>query len=1097
MSTKFFNNTSENTLFDKMAGIRANMPTLHSFHAVVGYFRSSGYFKVREVLGEIDKIQILVGINIDDIFRGRNKAMFFMAGDQERKAAFEQYRLDFVKDVQEAGYSRDIEQGILQLVEDLSENRVELRIHATKNLHAKFYLFLPESHNEHSDGWVIMGSSNLSESGLGISPAPRYELNVAMKDFDDVSFCRNEFERLWNEALPLSHEDILAFQKDTYLGVEPTPYQLYMKLLIDFFGPQVEDDFSLSLPNEFKDLKYQRDAVCQGYQMLLKYNGFFLADVVGLGKTVIATMIVKRFIEENGTRNTRILVVYPPAIEHNWRETFEKFGITRFADFITNGSLEKIHDGQSRYRLPEEYDLIVVDEAHRFRSDSAQMYDSLQRLCKTARCPEHIRVGDFRKKVILISATPLNNYPSDLYNLILLFQDKNVCTIEGVPSLQNLFAPWINSYKTLVSGKNTTLDLPAVQKLYDEIRRRVMEKITIRRTRSNIENYPEYKQDLVEQGIMFPSIEKPHKLSYQMSSRLETLFLESLKILAEKLTYSRYKAISALDDTIRTVKYPNADQTSRSLAIIYRTFMVKRLESSFTAFRTSLENLCRATRDMLDMFNRNQVVIAPDLKIGELLSQGKTFEEIIEKGRTKYNLNESDFVFKASDFRDGFVGELNADVELLDALIENWRTVSEDPKKDVFLEHLEKVFFDSFVNPSCKLVVFTESKTTAQYLEEAIIAVKKRRDVLCVSSENRDEVEERIRNNFDANIPKVYQRNDINILLTTDVLSEGVNLHRANVIVNYDTPWNAVRMMQRIGRVNRIGSVAGRIVNYMFYPSTQGDREINLIRNHLAKLQGFHSALGEDSQIYSADEIVESFELFNPRVADETDKTLGLLSEVRDFFAKNPKEYAAVRDLPLKARTGRIGNDKTASGTTLVYISDGSKKEFYQVVNDSVDALGFLEAADLFKAEKEEKPHVVPDSHYSAVVFAQKTFERETLVSEHFVSGMGHVGHDKNTLRALKLLRDVARASVQQKVRNACTQLTVYVERGSFTHLTRQLAVLQSRYGGKSERRNISFDQVENKVSALVDQYHIMEIDAAVKDGNLSSPCLILSETFL
>ena len=235
MPTKFFNNSTGKTLFEKIEGIKEHMASLHSFHAVVGYFRSSGYFKVREVLGDLSKIQILIGINIDDIFRGRNKAMLFMMGDKERKAAWEKYRDDFIQDVQQAGYARDIEQGIIQLADDMLTGRVELRVHATKDLHAKFYLFLPKLHNEHSDGWVIMGSSNLSESGLGITKNPRYELNVALKDFEDVSFCKSEFDRLWSEALPLKHADIESFKKATHLGQIPTPYQLYMKLLIDFF----------------------------------------------------------------------------------------------------------------------------------------------------------------------------------------------------------------------------------------------------------------------------------------------------------------------------------------------------------------------------------------------------------------------------------------------------------------------------------------------------------------------------------------------------------------------------------------------------------------------------------------------------------------------------------------------------------------------------------------------------------------------------------------------------------------------------------------------------------------------------------------------
>ena len=114
-----------------------------------------------------------------------------------------------------------------------------------------------------------MGSSNISDSGLGITRSPRNELNVAMKDYDDVKFCSDEFWKLWEEAIPLTAEDIDKYQSQTYLGYQPTPYELYIKVLIDTFGDQVEDDFTIQLPDGVKDLKYQKDAVIQGYQLLM------------------------------------------------------------------------------------------------------------------------------------------------------------------------------------------------------------------------------------------------------------------------------------------------------------------------------------------------------------------------------------------------------------------------------------------------------------------------------------------------------------------------------------------------------------------------------------------------------------------------------------------------------------------------------------------------------------------------------------------------------------------------------------------------------------------------------------------------------------
>ncbi|MFR9542340.1 MAG: helicase-related protein [Rikenellaceae bacterium] len=1098
VSSKFFTNDITNTLFDKFKGIIEGMHNLHSFHAVVGYFRSSGYFKIRKELCALEnppKIQILIGINIDNIFRRHNKSMLFIPGDKINDEAREQYRKDFVEDVKNAGYYKDIEEGILMLAEDLQSGLVELRIHPTRDLHAKFYLFLPEKHTQHSDGWVIMGSSNLSASGLGLTEPPRYELNVAMKDYDDVAFCKGEFDTLWSAGLPINFEDVEEFKKQTHLGQNPTPYELYIKLLIDYFGEQVEDDFTLEVPEGFKNLKYQKDAVTQGYQMLIRNNGFFLADVVGLGKTVIATMIAKRFIEENG-RDTRVLVVYPPALAANWEDTFKHFKIKRNnADFVSCGSLDKVLDGNNKYEDIESYDLILVDEAHRFRSDSSQMYDALQRICKADR--ENVgRVGDKHKKVMLISATPLNNRPNDLYALLQLFQDRRKCTIDGVPNLQNKFAPWIAKYKTLTSSKNEgSLDVEAVKALYDEIRTEVIDKVTVRRTRNNIINYSEYKADLTEQGIVFPEIEKPREVEYILSGELKTLFESTMLTLTDGLLYARYKAIEALDPTILADKYSSIDAKaiSRNLATIYRTHMVKRLESSFYALRRSLHNLRRATQGMVDMFEADKVIIAPDLKVKELQAKGLELDDIIEMGIKKLGVSKDDFVYPASAFRSDFIEDLHYDISTLDALINEWEAVSADPKLDIFIERLENNLFDKSENPEGKLVVFSESKDTIEYLTKELKERLGRTDILSVSSDNRKKDFELIQANFDANYPG--KRSDkYNIIITTDVLAEGVNLHRANVIVNYDTPWNATRLMQRIGRVNRIGSVAGLIVNYLFYPSAEGDAQIKLYKNALAKLQGFHSAYGEDSQIYSKEEIVEQFELFNANIGDDVDKSLALLNIVRDFRRDNEDEYERIKNLPIKSRTARSTEESSkaiSKQSTLVYVASSYKTEFYKVEGGTIKDMGFLDVIDLFEAKPDEVGYDVPDSHYQQVKKAYDQFDEDVIKMLDDDTKMTPSDKDSITDRAKKMLRDAFKATKSSKIKDACDILAKYVELGTYSKLNRDLSKMENKF----RKDKIALIEVETAIKGYVAAYHNRK-NRVVKEEDIT-PYVVISETFI
>lgn len=1096
MSTKFFNNRLGNTLFDKLKGIASTMTTFDRFLAVVGFFRSSGYFKLRKELGDISEIKILVGINIDDIFRKHNKALLMLSDDDKAK---EIYNKDFKEDIINAEYAPEVENGILQMCEDLVSGRLQMRIHATKNLHAKFYLCLPQNHNENSDGWVIMGSSNISDSGLGIKQPPQYELNVAMKDYDDVKYCSDEFWTLWNEAIPLTAEDIDKYKKKTYLGYQPTPYELYIKVLIDTFGDQVEDDFSIQLPDGVKDLKYQKDAVIQGYQMLMQHNGLFLADVVGLGKTMIATMIAKRFVESNG-KNTNILVIYPPALEDNWKDTFKLFGIYKKAQFITNGSLSKILEGRDQYKDKEDFDLIIVDEAHGFRSDSSGKYDELQKICKSP-CVNNGLFKSLQKKVMLLSATPLNNRPDDLLNQLLLFQNSQSCTIDGIPNLKGFFAPLIDKYKKLMRERDKRDVTSEVDKIYEQIRNKVIDKVTVRRTRNNILNDPDYKADIKSQGIIFPKILPPNELEYSMSRDTNDRFYETLKQLTDGesdtnpagkgLNYARYRAVEFLKPEYRK-KYKNATHIGQTLAGIYRVHMVKRLESSFYAFKKSLRTLLNITEDMIKMFEENKVIIAPDLKVKDLQAKNMELDEIIEYAVSKGYVAE-DIVFTADAFTPKFLEMLHHDRDILKKLNADWDKENEDPKFDKFKENLTRNFFDKKINPSGKLVLFSESVDTLNYLYERLTKELGRDDVLMVTAANRNRLVQTIRENFDANYPSDSMR--YNIIITSDVLAEGVNLHRSNVIVNYDSPWNATRLMQRIGRVNRIGSLAQYIYNYLFYPSRQGDKEIQLYKNALVKLQGFHSAFGEDAQIYSKEEIVKEFQMFDNNVKDYIDKKIELLREVRDLYNNDRELYHKIKALPMKSRAMRdIGKH---SGKSVVFVSSNIKTEFYLATSKNIETIDFLEAVEYLKAEPEEQPVPFSDDeqHYKHVNKALEKYSTE-YVEAADTSSINRPDLDKTSLEANKFLRTIKQITTDSELVSQCNVLTGYINEGIYAKLPRRLKKLSREYKNDQKRIREEEYKIKEEIKGLFEEYQTMDKNQRHDAQDISNPQIVISESF-
>ncbi|MCX6152729.1 MAG: helicase-related protein [Candidatus Kapabacteria bacterium] len=1099
MPSKFFTNSNERNLFDKFIGIVENMKDLYAFHAVVGYFRSSGYFKLQSYLANVKSIKILVGINVDQMFAEAQRKGLLYFGDEDKTK--EEFLKWFVQDIKEAKYSSEVEKGILQFIDDLISGRIEVRAHNSKTIHAKFYLFLPENHSEHSDGRVIMGSSNLTEAGLGIKKSPNYELNVELKDYDDVDFTIKEFQTLWEESTSILPHDIEEFKKKTHIGQKFTPYEIYIKFLIEYFGKNIDYDPDTvgDLPKTYKKLSYQIDAVNQGFQMLLEHNGFFLADVVGLGKTVVAAMIAKRFLIANGSLNTKILVVYPPAIEKNWKTTFRQFGIDRHTKFISNGRLEKIVKGEDlNYWAKEDYDLILVDEAHRYRSHTADAFGFLQRICKAPRNGDGLISGT-KKKVILISATPLNNRPQDLYYQLLLFQDARRSTLPTT-NLQSFFGAKIREYREIM--KSDAPDISRIKEMYSSIREKVISNITVRRTRKDLSNYPKYLEDLKAQGIIFPEIAPPLPKIYKLSVKLSKLFFNTVATLTEenRICYYRYQAIRFLKTELRENYYEQAVLVSESLAGIMKTMMIKRLESSFTAFKISLQNFKNATDRMIEMFNKGRVLIAPDLRINDLMEKGFSIERIeklildlsIEKPRNN--------IFTPDDFESGFIDGLKKDSDLLEKLIIKWSKIEEDPKLEAFFKALDEELLDETKNPTGLLVIFTESTDTADYLENKIESHLNTK-VLNISSKNRKKKFETIQENFDANFTG-NKKDDYKILITTDVLSEGVNLHRANVIVNYDTPWNATRLMQRIGRVNRIGSVAGVIYNYNFYPSDEGDEEIKLYSNALVKLQGFHSAFGEDAKIYTHEEMVEQFELFKEGMKDDEDKRLQFLRFIREFKDNHPKEFKRIKQFPMKARTARniknvIKQDITES--TVVFLKSPYKMEFYLVdSNKTVNYLTFLEAAQYFEANSSEPGFDIPEHHYSHVESALDLFEKDFFgASTEIIAPTDKA--DAISTQARKFLRDIRALTKNQDVKTACSKMIDLIDKGTFTPLPNEIKKFKLQF----DKKKITYAQLDNLLLMIAKKYDAIsdnEIETPEQQTEIDfniSPDIVLTETFI
>lgn len=238
-TTKFFTNKDGNTLMKEFEGILSHNSSITNLDAVVGFLRASGYFTLRPFLNDIKKVRILIGIDVDKyIAKAARTGTLFQGAEDDVKT---DYLEELKADIESANYSKEVEEGIFTMIQDIKDGKLELRAHPSKKIHAKVYILYPNGYNQYKMATAITGSSNLSGNGLGINNEKQYEFNVKLNDFDDVKFAMDEFELLWKEAegCPIEAVDVDGAVLNTYLKGDVTPYELYIKMLMTYFADRV------------------------------------------------------------------------------------------------------------------------------------------------------------------------------------------------------------------------------------------------------------------------------------------------------------------------------------------------------------------------------------------------------------------------------------------------------------------------------------------------------------------------------------------------------------------------------------------------------------------------------------------------------------------------------------------------------------------------------------------------------------------------------------------------------------------------------------------------------------------------------------------
>jgi len=964
--TTFFTNEPGSTLLDRF--MRTLKDTQY-FDVLVGYFCSSGFYQMYEAIEQVDKTRILVGLGVDEeSYKTINEYQNQTVMDFDSHAnAKKEYQKNLIKEIEKSNeVDKRLEIGIRKFIEFLQTDcqnkdadikqrgngkKLEIKAYPSRNIHAKVYI--SRYHEDDKEyGSVITGSSNFSLSGL----VANREFNVQLKDRRDVDYALDQFENLWKDAVDISEEFVDAVKNKTWLNDSIQPYELYLKLIYEYMQEDInlEENFESFLPEGFLKLDYQEQAVRQAMKKLEEYNGVFLADVVGLGKTFIAAQLLQQL-------RGKILVICPPVLKEYWEQSLMDFRVPAKVESL--GKLEHIiRKGIDRW------DYIVVDEAHRFRNEATQSYADLLDICRG-------------KKVILVTATPLNNTINDIFAQLKLFQAPKNSNIPGIINLEKFFNGLRKKLKKFEKHDPEYQEM--IREVSKEIREKVLKHVMVRRTRNDVVNF--FKKDIQQQGLAFPEMGDPQKIIYEYEGELERIFKSTIQSLAE-FRYARYIPLLYYTGNKGLTEFEKQQQ--RNVGGFMKGILVKRLESSFYAFKQSVQRFIKSYERFINMYNDGTVYISKKVNVYDLLDNDDfdKLEKAVEEEKAQK--------YESKDFRKDFLTDLQHDLEVLKQVWTLWKNVDEDPKLSTFIQELKK--HERLKKK--QLVVFTESKETGDYLYEHLID-QFPGQVMFYSSEGGRHTDKQltskhtiardiILDNFDPNSKTPSK--DLRILIATDILAEGINLHRSNILVNYDLPWNPTRVLQRAGRVNRLGTKHSNVYIFNFFPTTHSDEHLGLELNITNKIQMFHDILGEDAKYLSDGEEVSSQQLFdtlNNKKAytgedEEGDSELKYLEMMRNLRDKDPDLFEKIKKLPKKARSGRktttVEKDKLVTFFRL-----GKLKKFYSNQGGESEEITFFDAVNLLECKPETKRASIPSEKYFHMLDTNKVrFELDTTQGE-------------------------------------------------------------------------------------------------------------------
>ena len=922
------------------------------------------------------KVKILIGMNIDN----KTRRLYFNDNKDNDKAIsdFKEFTL-----IENKEYS-----SIIELFKYKCENKT-LEIRKTAEyMHAKLYLF---KYNEEAErNAFLIGSSNFTHRGI----KDRKELNIYCKDgFNELY---NYFEEEWNKAheilnnkneeeffrniIKLTNED--KKDKDDLVS----PYKIFLKVIYEYFE-FINREELLCSPTDYgyRDYKYQIDAIKSGINGIILYNGVLISDVVGLGKSIIASTIAKNLLLKE--KIEEIIIICPPKIIDSWENYNIEFQIK--AKVFSIGLLDKALEHVRNHRKNR---LIIIDEAHRFVNNKTYSYDMITNIC-------------FGNKVIAITATPMHNTTSDIFSIIDIFDrklTKNKNIEEAKIKILKEERELKSKYKKSENSKEENI------KKSREIAKEIMSlihTIIIRRTRNDLLEDSEYRKDLEKQKTEFNDVEEPKLHDYELGD-LSKLYSDTLEKISpynednednkdnsnifkgvryKPLIYLKKETIEDKRKSAEIVKevygedanFDFADLSSNNIAKFMRHLLVRRFESSIFAFKKSVDNMIAKYENIKMWISKNRYTI---YKRGDVNYEDYDDDNdiIIKDNSKKY---EGPYIIEnvKEVLSEEFFIDFENDLKILKEIKKDWENIGIEKDKKFFKlkEELKKFKKE---NDKRKIIIFSEFKDTVDYLYESICKDEELNYLLkplksVADSKNR----ETVKANFDASLEERKQESEYFLLISTDTLSEGVNLHRAGIIINYDIPYNPTRVIQRVGRINRIGKkLFDKIYIHNFIPRLEAQKDIKNWQISNFKLTLINSIFGNDTKILQKDDEINS--LFSLKreagIFSDLENDISWDIEYREIYNKLNQDNNLLEEIKNMKDNIFIRRENDFNG--LVEIRKGENGIFGGLLKNSVMDYNMANIFKILKAQENEKSFKPSDKAESLIA----DFERRKNIKK-------------------------------------------------------------------------------------------------------------------